>query len=286
MLAIAMVLLLGAAPTAPLLTDTGDLDGLPDACVVDTRALADYAEGHIPGAVHLDATKLSHKRKVVEGILRPPDALKKLLAKAGVDPRKRVVVYSDMADANKRALATRLFWILEYLGYTRVSVLDGGIGKWKAEGRELARGKPKTAPIELSDLKPAPARLATHGQVAEYLDGDGVVADLRPPNFFRGCTKKKSVTRYGRIPGACSLPIGDFLIGECFEFKQADELRALFEARGIDTDTRLITYCNSSYSATAGYFAARLLGIENVSVYDGAMAEWSRLDGAEMATGD
>ena len=96
-----------------------------------------------PGALHLDADTLSEVRNGIHGLLKPLDQLYQVVGDAGIDPGKHVVIYSDMADPEKRVKATRVFWTLQYMGFSRLSLLDGGIGKWKTEGRTLETGTPR-----------------------------------------------------------------------------------------------------------------------------------------------
>jgi 3-mercaptopyruvate sulfurtransferase SseA len=137
------------AATAPLLVSTEELGKLSDACIVDARSEEDFVAGHIAGAVNLNTDTLSEKRGEVEGLLKPLDQLCRVVGEAGIDPKKHVVVYSDMASPEKRTDATRLFWALQYVGFSRVSVLDGGIGKWRTEGRAVATDKVKADAVTL-----------------------------------------------------------------------------------------------------------------------------------------
>lgn len=263
---------------ASLLVSTDQLGGLKDAIIVDARSNDDFVAGHLPGAISLPADTLSEKRGEVQGLLKPLDQLNTLAGDAGVDPNKHIVVYSDMTEAEKRVKATRLFWILQYMGFPRVSVLDGGIGKWKSEGRELATGEVVSEKVAIQGLEAKEGLLVANGAVSEMLEEkSGVVMDMRSQSFFTGCKFKDYVAREGHITGARNLAEGDLFTGPDYVFKTPEEIQALLGQKGVEKDTRLITYCNSGQSATVGYFGALLTGKNDVAVYDGSMAEWSRL---------
>ena len=269
---------------APLLVSTDQVGGLKDAIIADARSNGDFVAGHLPGAISLPADALSEKRGEVHGLLKPLDQLNQLVGDAGADPKKHIVVYSDMADPEKRVKATRLFWILQYMGFPRVSLLDGGIGKWKSEGRELATGEVAVEKVTIGGLEAKAELLVVHSDVSEMLSGKtGVVMDMRPQSFFTGCKFKDYVAREGHISGARNLAEGDLLTGPDYVFKDPEEIQALLGQKGVEKDTRLITYCNSGQSATVGYFGALLAGKNTVAVYDGSMAEWSRLADAPVS---
>ena len=181
-----------------LLVSTDSLRALEDVLVVDARPLEDYAGGHIPGALHLDSASLSETRDGIQGLLKPLDALRSVLSEAGVDPGRHVVVYSDSSDSQHLTYATRVFWVLEYLGYPRVSILDGGITKWNLESRAVEKGEPSANRLELPRLEPRPELLATRDEVTALLDsGAGILLDSRPAEYYwsqraaQGCSRHR-----------------------------------------------------------------------------------------------
>ncbi len=245
-----------------------------DVCVVDARAEKAYQKGHIAQAVWVDAESLSETRDGVKGLLKPLDQVTAVLATAGVDPAKHVVVYSDMSNPEERTRATRVFWVLDYLGYPRVSILDGGIGAW--EDSPMETGPPQPSPISLPELQPDPAKLATLEQVSAAIGNPDIfVLDNRPASQYSGKQVKAYVQRPGHVPGACNIPNDDFFIPGDNTFKPARELREALHAQGIDGEKPILNYCNSGRSASVGYFVQRLLGYKAPALYDGSMAEWS-----------
>jgi len=273
-----------------LLVSTDQLMQLQDVQIVDVRGRDAYVAGHIPGALHLDSATLSEDRDGVNGLLKPVEEVAALLSWAGLDPARHVVVYGAMEAPDDLKHATRLFWILEYVGFPRVSVLDGGFAKWRAEGRPIETGEPRGPSGEgrVLSLRPRPELLATRDEVLEAITpGSGrTLVDMRPPEEYAGLAKEDFVARAGHIPGACNLPATDFVAKSgdegtaYYALRPKANLRAAVEGSPAKP---VITYCNSGRDASVGYFVYRLAGFERVAVYDGSMAEWGRHPGLNVA---
>lgn len=263
-----------------VLLSTDNLAGLHDVAIVDARAAEAYAAGHIPGALHLDPATLSEERSGVVGLLKPVAELSPVLSALGLDPAKQVVVYSAMATPEDLSTAARLFWILEYVGFEHVAVLDGGFAKWSAEGRPIEQGAaaaPAAARMEPM-LRPRPELMATHDEVVEAERTGVPLVDFRSPEEYAGLSKKDVVKRAGHIPGAGNVPATDLVDKHEMAgavFYTLKPIEALQELLAGDAAKPVIAYCNTGRSASAGYLAYRILGRTNVSLYDGSMAEWS-----------
>lgn len=279
--------LVGASLTTPsILVDTGDLASLEGSIVADTRDSDAFMAGHIPGATHLDVEALSEVRDGVNGLLKPLADLRPLLADAGLAPAKTIVIYSGMDDAGSVVRATRLLWVLEYLGYPDARLLDGGLAKWRSEGRPLESGRSAVAPVPteaLAGLVPREELLATRDEVMATRSGKaGQIVDLRDPEYFSGVAKSGSVPRAGHIPGARNHPGSEFLDEPFFTFKSPERIRAIL---GEDPGGSVITYCNTGRVATVGYAAYRIAGFDAVALYDGSMSEWGSHEECPVATG-
>jgi thiosulfate/3-mercaptopyruvate sulfurtransferase len=279
-----------AVITILLLLNTEELAGrLGQVQVVDARPLDAYTEGHIPGALHLDADALSAEQRGVTGLLRPLEELGPLLSRAGLDPTRPVAVYSQMDSPAECRRAARLFWAFEYLSFRQVSILDGGFAKWRAESRPVEAGAPpvSASPDTEHVFRPRPELLATRTNVLDLIrEGRGVLADMRAPEEYVGLSKRDFVARSGHIPGAENVPIDTLLDahGEgdavYYMFKQGD---ALTEALAGDRSRQVITYCTTGTSGSVGYFAYRLAGHNWISLYDGSMAEWGNHPGLQVS---
>lgn len=274
----------------PLLISTGDLASLDDAIIVDTRPIDEYHAGHIPGAVHLDPSVLTEEKMGVTGLLKPLDQVVQILFDAGLSPDKYIVLYSGMADDEDFKNATRIFWVLDYLGYDRMPVLDGGFAKWKSENRPVSTEPVTPVPADRAAFKIQPRvnLSVTRDQVgAAVQDKKTLLVDLRSTAQFTGEGKASYVARAGHIPGASCSPATAMLRPEngYFVVKPREELVTILGVAELRPDQPIITYCNTGRSASVGYFILRLLGWEAVSLYDGSMSEWSTFANLPLETG-
>ncbi|MCP4644754.1 MAG: sulfurtransferase [bacterium] len=269
-----------------LLVSTQLLPQLGDAVVVDVRPGTQYAALHIAGALHMDPTTLAETRDGVKGLLKPVEQVTSALGEAGIDPKKHIVVYCAMNEPDDFHLAARLFWILEYVGYPRVSILDGGFAKWRSEKRPTGTGWPRSDAVTVTGLQVRSVRLATLEQVDDLRKGGGgALLDMRPAEFYKGKTKKEAVQRAGHIPGATSTPATTFTKGRYDELKPVAKLNRELKNAGVSEGDPVITYCDSGRSGSIGYFVGRLAGVETISLYDGSMAEWASDAERPVATG-
>ncbi len=269
-----------AAPgsTSALLVATNEIETLQDTLLLDVRSADTFAADHIPGALNLNVDSLSETRNGIAGELKPLDKVRKALGDAGVDPAKRIVVYSAMDKASDISSAARMFWILEYIGYEKVAVLDGGFAKWQAEKRNTEQGASKAKPVVVPELKVREDRLATMDNVGLAIkDKKTTVVDARGPDYFKGEKKADVVKKAGHLPDAVNMPV-ETCVSDTSALKSWDELQQIAASSNVSKDAPVITYCNTGRSASAAYLVLRLLGYENVSMYDGSMAEWTADD--------
>lgn len=281
-----------------LVASTDELANMTSPVIVDARTAEAYATGHIPGAVNFDP-ELVAETEPVRGLLRPSHRVIAALEAAGIDPDRRIVVYSGMEDGSDFKQAARVFWILEYFQFPQVSYLDGGLAKWKLEGRPVSTEATVPKPVKLNTLyiTPSDDRIATHKDVVSFVqnpDGQnnarGVLVDMRPPSYYAGLEKKDFVSTAGPIPGAVNLPAEDLLDPQTHLLKDKAALTDLVRVEALlgtnvgrkeemkqplDENTPVITYCNTGRDASTGYLLFRLLGYHDVKLYDGSMAEWS-----------
>ncbi|MBI2435267.1 MAG: hypothetical protein HYV26_20610, partial [Candidatus Hydrogenedentes bacterium] len=227
MLATWLCFIAAALPPDQILVSTDLVATLENALLVDARPAEAFATEHLPGAANLDVESLSETRRGVVGLLKLPEELRKLLAAAGLSPARHIVVYSGMQQAADVKAATRLFWMLENCGYPRVSLLNGGFAKWKAEGKPVETGPSKVVALDVEsiDLNKFNATRADRADVLQLIEHHtGTLLDLRVPEEYAGISKKDFVDTAGHIPSAQSCPAGDFVQGPYFEFKTAGDL--------------------------------------------------------------
>ncbi len=260
--------------------------GRPDIVVLHvTRDPGSYRRGHIPGARLLTWDELTVVRDGVPNELPPPEELARRFAALGVSEATRVVLYGDPPGL----AAARAWFSLDYLGHgDRAALLDGGLEKWRTEGRPITEGEePPARPGRLAPRIRSGA-LVDYAFVRRLVDvGDPkfLLLDTRPPEQYTGVRASGDPPRRGHIPGARNLHWPAALVSlETPVFKPPTELRRLFEEAGAAPNRTLITYCNSGVQASLVYFLARYLGYE-AALYDGSISEWNRHPDAPLVTG-
>lgn len=242
--------------------------------VLDTREKADeYAAGHIPGARHAPIGAFREERAGVPDELLAPAGLAAVFGRLGIDAETEVVVYGDakMQDPAHAALA------LVSAGHQKVAILEGGLRAWKAEGRALSveapapaaktyvpRAAPGFRAVALDDVKRASAGTATR------------ILDVRPADAFRG--EVSTEARAGHIPHALNRPYtADVVSTDAgLYWRPVDEMRRAYDALGISRTEPVIVTCRTGHQAAQTWFTLRyVLGLENVSWYDGSWKEWA-----------
>jgi thiosulfate/3-mercaptopyruvate sulfurtransferase len=237
-----------------------------------------YAQGHIPNSIRMTTDPIKGMRLGIQEMLVVKDLIR-FLEENGISPDHHVVFISR---SDRFPAATRALWAMELLGHKKVSVLDGGIDKWKAEKRPLTSEAPR---VQKTSYKVNLKRelLTTGDELAGYAGGFkelGIVAvDCRRPEEYAATKMSRSSEKLGRIPGSVNIFYENILLGEDYkEFRSADEIKKIFESQGVTPDKNAVFSCVSGCFGTVAYVGARLLGFPKASVYDGGWIEWSRKD--------
>lgn len=232
---------------------------------------AGHEAGHVPGAAFLDlANDLSDQHSSLKFTRPTVDALARAFAAAGVGSDTLVVTYSTTTPM----WATRVWWMLKACGFDNAAVLDGGLAKWKAEGRPVEAGTRAYPPAEFTPTPKAGA-WADKAEVLAAIDDDRLcIVNALPASIHRG-DDATSWGRKGHITGSRNIPF-ETLLNADGTYRSDTELRALFESVGAFGKERAICYCGGGISATMDALALVRLGHPSVGVYDGSMAEWAR----------
>ncbi|MFC3070094.1 3-mercaptopyruvate sulfurtransferase [Phenylobacterium soli] len=242
---------------------------------------ADYEAGHIPGAVFFDIDAIADQATDLPHMLPTPEAFAEAVGRLGLRREAEVVVY----DARGIFSAPRVWWSLRTMGFAKVHVLDGGLPKWRAEGRPLETKAPSPAP---ASLKPAfePALVRDIAAVRGVVETGGAqLVDARAAGRFTGETPEpRAGLRSGHMPGACNVPWNG-LVDADGTLKAPDALKAAFEAGGVDLSAPIVTTCGSGVSAALLALGLAVLGREDVAVYDGSWTEWGGRTDTPVATG-
>lgn len=266
--------------------------GAPDLRVVDATyfgsvpggpgrdARAGYELAHIPGAVFLDLETLADATSDLPSMLPPPDQFAARLASLGIGDGDRIVLY----DVSHYHTATRAWWMLRAMGARDVAILDGGLVKWRAEGRPVASDAEHLSPRTFT-ARLDPDRVRTIAQMkANVASAAEQLLDARSPARFSGDEPDpRAGTAAGHIPGSRNLPYGR-LFKPDGTWKTGAALKAEFDDAGIDLAKPLVTTCGSGITAAVLAFGAHLLG-NDAALYDGSWSEWGGDPSTPKATG-
>lgn len=239
-------------------------------------AAAEFAEGHIPGARFFDLARLVDDTSDVPQALPRPEQLAMELARCGAGPNSRIVFYDDSAVKT----AARAWFLCRAHGLSNVAILDGGLAKWKAEGRPLESGGANVARAQSFSL-PAPTRIRFKADMLANIDRCAEqVLDARDAGRFTGTTVDAVHGQpSGHIPGSSNLPFMN-LFRDNGTFRSPDELRNALADAGIDPERPVVTTCGSGVTACVLLFALHLAGRDDTALYDGSWLDW----GSDPAT--
>ncbi len=239
--------------------------------LVDTDDPAVYTAGHIPGAANPPdnyyKTSLDDRTHI-----QGPEQFAATMSALGISDDSLVVAY----DRTGGLYALRLMWALHYYRHTAVKMLDGGLQKWVAEGREAVPGAFSSgARARFSPREPDRSVYASLEDVLSAVGNDDAkLMDVRSDAEWLG-KNKRGGRRGGRIPGAKHLEWVNFHTGgDIPVIKPADELRALLYRHGIEANDEVITYCQGGIRAAHAYWTLKLIGMEGVRNYDASWRQW------------
>lgn len=239
-------------------------------------AAAEFAAAHIPGARFLGLASLFDAASPVPYAFPTGDQLAQRLASLGLAPDAAIIIYDDSAIRT----SARAWFVLTASGRSNVAILDGGLGKWRDEGRALESGAPEPATAPLASFA-APDRVRSKADMlANIASRAEQVVDARGADrvYGSGVDPVHGVPN-GRIPGALNLPFSAVLNADG-TYKSPDDLRAAFAAAGIDLAKPVTATCGSGVTASVLLFALHLIGKHDTALYDGSWSEW----GADPAT--
>ena len=240
-----------------------------------------FEAAHIPGADFLDLQgEFSDQTTRLRFMMPQVAQLEAAFGRHGIGQGTRVVLYS----IGGMMWSTRVWWMLKSLGFDQAAVLDGGLDKWRAEGRPVEAGPPKGYPPARFVAKPRPGWFVGKEQVlAATRAKDTVIVNALGPQFHKGLEPSR-YGRPGRVPGSVNVPAAT-LVDEQKAFTGLADAMAKFAAAGVSKDKRVMVYCGGGISATIDLFLLHQLGFENLTLYDGSMGEWAKDPKLPIETG-
>ncbi len=238
---------------------------------------AEFEAGHIPGAQFWDIDSIADPQSSLPHMLPPALDFSSAMKSLGIIDATQVILY----DSHGLMTAARPWWMLRYFGHDDVAVLDGGLPKWRAEGRPEETG-PASAPSVKGRFttRPRPQLLRGIGEVQAMLDSGGEqVLDARAAGRFTGAQPEpRPNCRSGHMPGALNLPFDQLLDADSKCVLAPEALRAAFDKAGIDLTQPVTTSCGSGVTACVLALGLHLIGHDQVAVYDGSWSEWGTRD--------
>jgi len=242
----------------------------------------DYLAAHLPGAVFFDVDAISDHGDPRPHMYPSADQFARDVAALGISSDDTVVAH----DSGSWVAAPRAWWMFLSFGHRDIRVLDGGLKKWRREGRATHSGNVTPRPGKF-EARFDPSYIRSQQQLVGNLTTHAEqVVDARPrPRFEGSAAEPRAGLRGGHIPGSRSVPYASLVDAETGAMKSLEELRRIFADAGVDIKKPAVTTCGSGVSALVLTLALYRLGVRGSALYDGSWSEWGLPDGPPVATG-
>lgn len=263
----------------------------PDVQVIDSSwhlpnegrdPAAEFAAEHIPGAIYFDMDAVADLSTGLQHMLPSSDFFSQEAGKLGLSNNKLLVIY----DVVGLKSAPRVWWTFRTMGVEDVYILDGGLPKWKAEGRAVTNEKTILPPARF-DARLFHGAVRNHADMLAAIEDDTVqIVDARAEGRWRGVDPEpRPHLSSGRMPGSKNVPYM-MLLDENGCLKDVDALRQIFESRGVDLGKPIITTCGSGATAAVLTLALDTLGHSQLGLYDGSWSEWASREDSPIERDD
>lgn len=231
----------------------------------------DYATAHIPHSAFIDLQgQLSRADSPLRFTIPDPADLAERFGRLGIGDGHRVVLYAR----DNMQWATRVWWMLRYIGFDNAAILDGGWQKWTHDGR-ATESAPTVYPAAQLTAKPRPELIADKDEMRAAINDDAICTlNALGPDLHAG--KVSRYGRLGRIPGSVNVPAVSLQEPNTKEFVDLEVIAAAFSNVGAVPDKRILNYCGGGIAATLDAYLLHQLGYTNLAVYDNSMSEWAK----------
>jgi thiosulfate/3-mercaptopyruvate sulfurtransferase len=265
--------------------------GAPDIVIIDASwhmpgegksAREEYLEEHIPGAIFFDIDEIADTKSNLPHMLPSPEKFSSRMRSMGIGDGSRIVVYDSAGIYS----APRVWWTFRVMGHDDVTVLNGGLPKWKREGLPLESGEPRLRSTRhFTSRRNADFVRDVSDMKALIKDRSADIVDARSAERFSGRAQEpRAGLRSGRIPGAHNLPYGR-LLRQDGTLKSQAQIEVLFNDAGVDLSRPVVTSCGSGITASLLALALAEIGHRRTAVYDGSWSEWGADQSLPIETG-
>jgi thiosulfate/3-mercaptopyruvate sulfurtransferase len=231
----------------------------------------EFREAHLPGAVFFDIDRIADTASGLPHMLPSPDAFARAAGALGIGDGDRVVVY----DSRGVISAARVWWTFRAFGHDAIAVLDGGLAKWRAEGRPLESGEPTVTPRRFTaTFRPELVRDVAQMRINVSARREQVLDARSRGRFAATEPEPRAGLRGGHIPGSLNLPYEELHAADG-TLRPPAELRAAFVRAGVDLTKPIVTTCGSGITASVLALGLHQVGRADAAVYDGSWTEWA-----------
>ena len=244
---------------------------------------AEYLAEHIPGALFFDIDEIADTDSPLPHMLPSPEKFSSRMRRMGVGDGLRVVIYDSVGMFS----AARVWWTFRVMGAKDVAVLNGGLPKWKSEGRPIEDLPPAgRSERHFTSRRNSALVRDRHDVLRLSQDGSTQIVDARSAARFAGVAPEpRPGLRAGHIPGSSNLPY-DILLNADGTFKSANQIKAVLDGAGIDLSRPIVTTCGSGVTASILSLALAIVGHPDSAVYDGSWTEWGADESLPISTGE
>ena len=245
--------------------------------VLDIRTQDEYQQGHVQGAVSAPYARWRGPANNPGQLLKPAE-LQGLAQQLGL-VEQPIVVYSSGSDETDFGAAARVYWTLKYMGFTQLSVLNGGLAYWQKQGypldQQLVQPQPSTTVIQLR-----PELVILQPELLQKVQQPSALTqllDARPQLFYQGTVKAPTASVPGTIASAQSLEFSQWFSGQDNRLKSPNEIKQLIQQRGLTTAQETVSFCNTGHWAATNWFVlSEIGGLTQVRLYPASLAEWTQ----------